>query len=170
MNQVTSDGYHFLVTNGPYQLKGWSADRVVLEAFRDLSYPLGVGSYDAYAVPRRAFITRVERENDRIKLFGDIELIMKHLRSYDIVRKPLQSVPMDVLKRATPECRFVVLDAEGRAVLAGQINLADDFSFQIDLSGKLPPGRFTLRAQATVNGNTLNADIQRIPVVISSSP
>jgi hypothetical protein len=64
----------------------------------------------------------------------------------------------------------VVLDAEGRAVLAGQINLADDFSFQIDLSGKLPPGRFTLRAQATVNGNTLNADIQRIPVVISSSP
>jgi len=161
---------HFLVSNGPYQLKGWSADRVVLEAFRDLSYPLGVGSYDAYAVPRRAFITRVERENDRIKLFSDIELIMKHLRSYDIVRKPLESVPMEVLKRAAPECRYVVLDAEGRAVLAGQINLADDLSFQIDLSGKLPPGRFTLRAQTTVNGNTLNADIQRIPVVISSSP
>ncbi|HEX2352754.1 MAG TPA: hypothetical protein VHJ16_08245, partial [Xanthobacteraceae bacterium] len=40
---------HFLVTNGPYQLKRWSADSVTLEAFRDLSYPLGVGSYDAYA-------------------------------------------------------------------------------------------------------------------------
>ena len=49
---------HFLVTNGPYRLKGWSEDSVTLEAFRDLSYPLGVGSYDAYAAPRRGFITR----------------------------------------------------------------------------------------------------------------
>ena len=53
---------HFLVTNGPYQLKRWSADSVTLEAFRDLSYPLGVGSYDAYAVPRRGFITKIERD------------------------------------------------------------------------------------------------------------
>ena len=52
---------HFLVTNGPYRLKRWSPDSVTLEAFRDLSYPLGVGSYDAYAVPRRGFITKVER-------------------------------------------------------------------------------------------------------------
>src|SRR5262249_10944452 len=75
---------HFLVTNGPYRLKRWSADSVTLEAFRDLSYPLGVGSYDAYAVPRRGFITKIEREGDRVRLFGDIELIQKHLRSYDI--------------------------------------------------------------------------------------
>ncbi len=44
---------HFLVTNGPYKLKAWSADSVTLEAFRDLTYPLGVGSYDAYAIPAR---------------------------------------------------------------------------------------------------------------------
>src|SRR6516165_3707661 len=37
------DHGHFLVTNGPYRLKSWSADSVSLEAFRDLSYPLGVG-------------------------------------------------------------------------------------------------------------------------------
>ena len=36
---------HFLVTDGPYRLKRWSPDSVTLEAFRDLSYPLGVGSY-----------------------------------------------------------------------------------------------------------------------------
>ena len=34
---------HFLVTNGPYKLKAWSAESVTLEAFRDLTYPLGVG-------------------------------------------------------------------------------------------------------------------------------
>jgi hypothetical protein len=30
---------HFLVTNGPYQLKRWFRDSVRFEAFRDLSYP-----------------------------------------------------------------------------------------------------------------------------------
>src|SRR5262249_7451371 len=48
---------HFLVTNGPYRLKSWSADAVALEAFRDLTYPLGVGSFDAYAIPRRGYVT-----------------------------------------------------------------------------------------------------------------
>jgi hypothetical protein len=73
---------HFLVTNGPYELKAWSTDSVNLSVFRDLSYPLGVGSFDAYAIPRRAFITKVERENGRLRLFAEIETIMKFQRSY----------------------------------------------------------------------------------------
>ena len=103
-----SERGHFLVTNGPYRLKRWSADSVTLEAFRDLSYPLGVGSYDAYAVPRRGFITKVERDGDRVRLSGDIELIQRHMRSYDIVRRPLPSIAADVLKRVgagMPLCR-----------------------------------------------------------------
>jgi len=160
---------HFLVTNGPYQLKRWSADSVTLEAFRDLTYPLGVGSYDGYAVPRRGFITKVERDGDLIRLSGDIELIQKRMRSYDIVRAPLQSVAADALKRAAPECRYAVLDAEGRVVLAGQVAVADA-SFLIDLSGKLSSGQFTLLAEIIVNGNAMNADIKRIPIVISSGP
>jgi hypothetical protein len=161
---------HFLVTNGPYQLKRWSADSVTLEAFRDLSYPLGVGSYDAYAVPRRGFITKVEREGDRVRLFGDIELIQKHLRSYDIVRKPLQSIAPDALKRSAPECRYLVTDGEGRVVLAGQVPPAEDASFSVDLTGALPPGHFTLMAQIIVNANAMNAEIQRIPVDVASKP
>ena len=161
---------HFLVTNGPYQLKRWSADSVTLEAFRDLSYPLGVGSYDAYAVPRRGFITKVERAGDRVRLFGDIELVQKHLRSYDIVRKPLQSIAADALKRSAPECRYLVTDGESRVVLAGQVSPTGDANFSVDLTGKLPAGRFTLVAQIIVNGNAMNAEIQRIPFDIASKP
>jgi hypothetical protein len=159
---------HFLVTNGPYQLKRWSADSVTLEAFRDLSYPLGVGSYDAYAVPRRGFITKVERDGDRVRLFGDIELVQKHLRSYDIVRKPLQSIAADALKRSAPECRYLVTDGESRVVLAGQVLPTGDANFSVDLTGKLPAGRFTLVVQIIVNGNAMNAEIQRIPFDIAS--
>jgi hypothetical protein len=68
---------HFLVTNGPYKLKSWSADGVTLEAFRDLTYPLGVGSYDAYAIPRRGFVTDMRWQGGRLVLSGDIEIVDK---------------------------------------------------------------------------------------------
>jgi len=160
---------HFLVTNGPYQLKRWSADSVTLEAFRDLSYPLGVGSYDAYAVPRRGFITKIDRDGERVTLFGDIELLQKHQRSYDIVRRPLTSIASDELARSAPECRYLVTDGEGRVVLAGQVSVSADASFSLDFSSKLPAGHFTLIAQIIVNGNAMNAEIQRIPIEIGSS-
>jgi hypothetical protein len=157
---------HFLVTNGPYRLKSWSEQGVVLDVFRDLTYPLGVGSFDNYAIPRRGFVTRVERQDDRVTVFGDIELVMKFQRSYDILRQPLQSLSPDVVKRSAPQLRYLVTDAQGRAVLAGQADVADDLAFHLDLAGRLPPGRFTLAAEIAVNGNAMNAEIKRAPIVM----
>ncbi|MEX2127038.1 MAG: hypothetical protein WD871_02190 [Xanthobacteraceae bacterium] len=161
---------HFLVTNGPYQLKRWSAESVTLESFRDLTYPLGVGSYDAYATPRRGYITKVEREKNRIRLFGDIETIVKFARNYRIEREPMQSVSRDALKRAAPECRYVVMDDNSRIVLAGTAALTENSTFEVDLDGSLTAGRYTMLALIAVNGNVMNADIRRIPVSISTNP
>ncbi len=88
----TSNG-HFLVTNGPYRLKSWTPRSITLEAFRDLTYPLGVGSYDAYAIPRRGFITKADWNGERLTLAGDIEVVEKFQRSHRLVRIPLGSVP-----------------------------------------------------------------------------
>src|SRR5260370_26080365 len=85
---------HFLVTNGPYRLKGWSPGVVTLEAFRDLSYPLGVGSFDALAIPRRAFITKAEREPGGLRLTVEVERVQKFQRSYRIIRGPLAGAPV----------------------------------------------------------------------------
>jgi hypothetical protein len=157
---------HFLVSNGPYQLKRWSAEAVTLEAFRDLTYPLGVGSYDAYAVPRRGYITNVEQEKGRIRLSGDIETIVKFARDYRIERAPMRSVSRDVLKRSLPECRYVVTDGKGSVVFAGVVELDDTLTFEIDLNGKLAPGDYLVMAMIAVNGNAMNADIRRIPTRI----
>ena len=162
------DHGHFLVTDGPYQLKSWTADGATLTSFRDLSYPLGVGSYDAYAIPRRGFIVRVEQQNERVKLFAEIETIMKYQRSYDIVRVPLQSVEPDVLKRSAPECRYLLLDAGGRVVLAGAVAPGDDATFQVDLAAaKLAAGRYELLAEILVDRNAMNVEIRRVPVSIA---
>jgi hypothetical protein len=157
---------HFLVTNGPYRLKAWAAESVTLEAFRDLTYPLGVGSYDAYAVPRRGFVTKTEWKGGRLVIFGDIEIIDKFQRSYRLVRTPLKSVPADILRRAAPECRYLVTDADGRVVLAGVAALGAEASFQIDLGGRLPPGRYALSVLMAVNGNVMNADINRMELAV----
>ncbi len=159
---------HFLVTNGPYRLKKWSADNVTLEAFRDLTYPLGVGSYDAYAIPRHGYVTKVEWNGDRVTLSGEIEIIDRFQRNYRLVRTPLPLIAPVVRNRAAPECRYVVIDDKDRVVLADVVLLGDDATFRIDLGGRLPAGQYTMLAVIAVNGNVMNPDIRRIPVVIAS--
>jgi hypothetical protein len=59
----------------------------------------------------------------------------------------------------------VVTDAGGRVALAGATQLGPDASFQVDLKGRLPPGRYTLSALIAVNGNVMNAEVHRGPFV-----
>jgi hypothetical protein len=159
---------HFLVTNGPYKLKAWTPQSVTLEAFRDLTYPLGVGSYDAYAIPRRGFITGTAWNGGRLLLSGDIEVVDKFQRSYRLVRTPLKSVSAEVLRRSVPECRYVVVAEDGNVALAGTAPLGTNASFEIDLMDRLAPGRYTLAALLAVNGNVMNPELRHIPVVIPS--
>jgi hypothetical protein len=161
---------HFLVTNGPYKLKSWTAQSVRLEAFRDLTYPLGVGSYDAYAIPRRGYINNVDWTGERLTLYGDIEVIETFQRSYRLVRTPLKSIPATVLNRSAPECRYVVIDEEGRVALAGTAQLGSEASFHIDVKDRLTPGRYMLFAAIAVNGNVMNAELHRFPFATSSQP
>jgi hypothetical protein len=160
------DRGHFLVTNGPYRLKSWAHGSATLEAFRDLSYPLGVGSYDVYAIPRRGYVAEVEHESGGLRLSADIELVTKFMRDYRIVRQPMRSVDALILKRAAPECRYVVLNAEGEVVRAGVAHPREDLMFRIELDGRLPPGSYAVMAEIIVNGDAMNPQIQRIPVVV----
>jgi hypothetical protein len=161
---------HFLVTNGPYQLKSWSGEGATLEVFRDLSYPLGVGSFDAYAIPRRGYITKVERQDRGLRLSADIETVMKFMRDYQIVRQPMQLVDATVRKRAAPECRYVVVGADGQIALTGVSFPQEDQTFSVELDGKLPAGPYTVMAEILVNGNAMNSEIKQIPVVIGRKP
>jgi hypothetical protein len=157
---------HFLVTNGPYLLKAWSGGSATMEVFRDLSYPLGVGSYDVYAVPRQGFIARIERVEGGLRLDAEIEISIKFMRDYRTERWPMQSIDAVALRRSTPECRYVVLDAGGAVVLAGVVRPAVDLTFRIELDDKLGHGGYTVMLEIVVNDNTMNAEIAQIPVVV----
>ena len=74
------------------------------------------------------------------------------------------------VKRAAPECRYVVLNADGRVVLTGAARLREDLTFQIEFDGKLPPSQYDVMVEIVVNGGAMLAQIERIPVVIGGSP
>ena len=137
--------------------------------FRDLSYPLGVGSFDTYAIPRRGYVAKVERRDGGLRLSADIEIVMKFMRDYEIVRQPMELVDATMRKRAAPECRYVVVDSDGRVALVGTALPQDDLTFAVELDDRLPPGRYTVMAEILVNGNAMNPEIERIPVVIGAT-
>jgi hypothetical protein len=137
--------------------------------FRDLSYPLGVGSFDTHAIPRRGYVAKVERREGGLRLSAEIEIVMKFMRDYEIVRQPIDFVDVTVRKRAAPECRYAVVDSAGRVALVGTALPADDLTFAVELDDRLPPGRYTVMAQIVVNGNAMNPGIERIPLVIGAT-
>ena len=62
------------------------------------------------------------------------------------------------------------LQPENEAVIrwrSGLINEAD-LKFAIELDDRLPPGKYTVMAEILVNGNAMNPQIERIPVVIGA--
>ena len=156
---------HFLVTNGPYALKSWSPEATVLEVFRDMSYPLGVGSYDAYPIPRRAHIAEIDVQEEGIRVAAKIERVEKFARSHRIVRESVAD--RRALGGESLECRYLVVGADGAVARAGLGRLEDDGTFRIDLGGdNLPPGQYTVLLTLTLNGNTVDPDIRAVPYEI----
>ena len=155
---------HFLVTSGPYRIKQWPAEATVLEVVRDASYPLGVGSFDSYAIPRRAYIAAVERTDGGLRVAVEFEKLRKFARSHEILREPLDSA--DALAGQTLECRYLVLAEDGRVVLADSGRLGEDGSFALDLADRLAPGRYTVTLALYLNGNAVDPDIRRIPYTV----
>ncbi len=154
---------HYLVTAGPYLLKSWSAEATVLQVFRDISYPLGVGSYDAYAIPRRAYISGIETQERGLRIAVEVEKVEKFSRSYEIVRQPLRSAKSTALAGQTLDCRYLVVAADGMVRLAGRGRLQEDGSFAIDLAAGLAPGQYTVVTTVTLTGNTVRPDIRQVP-------
>jgi hypothetical protein len=151
---------HFLVTNGPYRLQSWSAQGAVLEVFRDLSYPVGLGTFDYLAIPLRAYVSKVENRGARLELRAEVERISKFQRSYDIVRAALDPASRDTEERDRLECRYVIVGPDGRVVRAGAEALNKSGRFIVDLGKLTGPGRYQVVTALVLGGNSVNPEIK----------
>ncbi|MGH7265460.1 MAG: hypothetical protein ACREMB_11485, partial [Candidatus Rokuibacteriota bacterium] len=158
---------HFLVTSGPYRLEKWSDDGAVLQVFRDFSYPLGVGSYDRYAIPRAARPVRVEVAEDAITVHAEIEMVEKFSREYRLVREPLERPSRERGPRDVPECRYVAIAADGTLADTGVAPLEGPGVFRVRLKGRVAPGVYTVSLALYLDGNQTNPDLRTVTYRVS---
>lgn len=152
---------HFLVTNGPYALKSWSPVATVLDVFRDPTYPLGVGSYDAYALPRRAYVADLAADAQGLTVTAEIETVERFARSHRIARERVTA--RSLRPGQTLECRFLVIDAAGRVRREGLGAAEADGRFRIRLAGAgLDPARYTVLVTLILDGNRMHPDIRSV--------
>jgi hypothetical protein len=150
---------HFLVTNGPYQLDKWTDSATVLQVFRDFTNPMGVGAFDRFALPRRAYVSRIVARGDRLEVFAEIERVEKFLRDHRIVREPLAVPAAGGDRQDVPLCRYVILDAAGAVVTAGASPDAQGAKISVDLKGKLRPGPHTALVALSLGDNHVNPEV-----------
>ncbi len=123
---------HFLVTNGPYRLERWTEETATLSAFRDLSYPLGIGSFDAYPIPRRGYISSMEIADGRLHIRAEVERVEKYSREYTVVREPLTDSLLTGWLKVRPECRYVTIGSDGQVIMAGTAAYAGGGIFAVE--------------------------------------
>jgi hypothetical protein len=153
---------HWLVTSGPYRLQKWSADATVLAVFRDLSYPNVVGSFDRWALPRRAWIGAIDRRGDRLALQVDAQTLTKFERSYKIVREPMRLAPTGEKAQDTVVARWTAIGAGDEVVATGRAQEVEGDRLIVDLRGKLPTGAYRILLTLALNGHSMNPEVKVI--------
>jgi hypothetical protein len=154
---------HWLVTNGPYRLERWDGARAVLGVFRDASYPKGLGSFNAYAVPLKAHVTRIERRGEGALVHTETEWLERLGRDTRVVRgsfaQRLAERLAGTAAPSAPVCRYVLLGAQDTVAAAGEVRAAGDGRCQLPLKN---PGKQLLVA-AVLDGAIANAPIKMVP-------
>jgi hypothetical protein len=160
---------HYLVTSGPYQLEKWSDAAVVLQVFRDMTNPLGVGTYDRFAIPRRAYVARITWRGDRLEIVPEIERLEKFLRQYRLVRELLGS-GADEDKVDVPAGRFVIVAADGHVAAAGISRDVQAHRVVVDLKGRLRPGAYTALVALVLGDNQVSPEVATAQFRVEGSP
>jgi hypothetical protein len=151
---------HFLPTAGPYMLGRVTAEGVTLPVFRDFSYPLGLGSFDQYPIPLRAFVVKTERRGERLEIQAEVENIEKFERSYKIVREPFRPQPASEKFREPLAVHWVVLGPGDEVAAAGASREVHNGRLVVDLTGRLKPGAYRVALALALNGNLVNPEVK----------
>jgi hypothetical protein len=116
---------HWLVTNGPYLLERWDGTKARLRVFRDLSYPIGLGSFNGHAVPLKAHVRRIEQRAFGAEVHTETEWLERLGRETRIVRGSFATRLAERLTGAgappAPLCRYLLVSANGTVAAAGAV-------------------------------------------------
>jgi len=152
---------HWLVTNGPYLLERWDGTKAVLGAFRDPSYPKGIGGFNAYAVPLKAYVTRIERRSYGAEVQTETEWLQRLGREVRIVRGSFATRLAEQLAAAPPVsmCRYLLVGPDGAIAAAGAVRADAEGVCHLQLK----PAGNRLMVAAVLEDSAANAPIRIVP-------
>ena len=152
---------HLLVTNGPYKLRSVTSEVVTLDVIREFTYPIGIGTFDFYAYPAKALITRLEHIGGRILVTADAEIALKQQRDHRIVTMPFQRDTLRGTLPIRPVARYTVVAADGKVAAAGFASREPDGRFAALLPA-LPAGRYRFFTAIYLDGNAFDPNLGQI--------
>jgi hypothetical protein len=153
---------HLLVANGPYRLKEWTPDSVVLEAVREITYPLGFGTFDRFVNPPRAVVEGATTEADSITVRAGVEMTLKMGRDYRLVKEPLLRTTARGTQGLLVASRYLVINGEGKVIKLDKMIWGEDGRFTVSLPRHLPPGRYEVVLGIILDGNAVDPSIARV--------
>jgi hypothetical protein len=155
---------HWLVTNGPYFLDRWDGTKAVLTVFRDPSYPKGLGSFNRYAVPLKAYVTSIDRRGDEAQVRTETEWLERLGRDVRVMRgsfaQRLAEELTGPLAPALPICHYLLLGREGAVLKAGAVPAGRDGTCRLKL--KRASGQRLVLAPV-LEDNVENATVKIVP-------
>jgi hypothetical protein len=161
---------HWLVTNGPYLLGRWDGAKATLTAFRDPSYPKGLGSFNAYAVPLKAYVTRIEQRADGAEVHTETEWLERLGRDVRIVRGSFATRLAERLTGAGAapplECRYVLIGPDGAVASAGAVRAGATGACRLEFGragGRRGSGSYRLAVAPVLEGHVASAPIKVVP-------
>jgi hypothetical protein len=163
---------HLLVANGPYRLKQWSRDSVVLEAVREMTYPLGFGTFDRFVNPPRAVIESVAQDAAAVTARAGVEMLLKMGRDYKLVKEPLLRTTMRGTFGLLVVSRYLLIGPDGAVLKLDKMHWGEDGRFTVAFPPDLAPGEYTLILAVFLDGNSLlpSAKLHRFRVGNAGAP
>ena len=146
---------HLLVTNGPYRLKRWTPKSVVLEAVRDLTYPLGFGTFDRFVNPPRAAIDSLSQDAGVVTLRASAEMVLKAGRRYQLAREPLLRTTSRGVYGMLVVSRYLLIGPDGKVLSVDKLHWGEDGRFDFKLPDNLPAGEYTVILGIFLDGNAV---------------
>lgn len=158
---------HWLVTNGPYLLDRWDGMTARLRVFRDPSYPKGLGSFNDYAVPLKAYVTRIERRGDGAEVQTETEWLERLGRDVRIVRGTFAAKLAERITGAgtlpAPVCHYLLIGPDGTVASAGEARAGATGACRLEFTrsrGRPGPGGYRLMVASVLRDNGANAPIK----------
>ncbi len=130
----------------------------MLEAVREITYPLGFGTFDRFVNPPRAVIEAVTQDAGKITVRAerrdDSEDGHENTGS---VKEPLLRTTTRGVDGLLVVSRYLLIDPDGKVLKVDKMQWKEDGDFTIELPERLPPGQYTVILGIFLDGNSAPA-------------